>query len=101
MDSGAGKPPASKDRPAIEREATVDPPPQIDLTSEPARASRPASHPPVAPTIGVHFTCCHVYAHLRPPSGRTQWWAHCPRCGARLAVQIDPGGSGDHFVQVG
>ena len=101
MGSDRGKPPASHDQPTSDRESTAEPRPQIDLTSEPAQPARPASRSSVVPTVGIHFTCCHVYAHLRPPAGRTRWWAHCPRCGARLAVQLDADGSGDHFVQVG
>ena len=101
MQSDRGKLPASQNRPTSAQESTVDPPPHIDLTSEPAQTARPVSRSATVPTVGIHFTCCHVYAHLRPPSGRSRWWAHCPRCGARLAVELDPEGPGDHFVQVG
>ncbi len=101
MGSDRSGPPASHDRPTSDQESTVEPHPQIDLTSEPTPPARPVSRSAALPTVGIHFTCCHVYAHLRPPADRTRWWAHCPRCGARLAIELDPEGPEDHFVQVG
>ena len=75
---------------------------RLDLSSEPPNpTSSPPSSPPPSGHIGIHFTCCHVYTHLRPPSGRDHWWAHCPRCGARLRVEIAADGDGDRFIQVG
>jgi hypothetical protein len=51
--------------------------------------------------LGVHFTCCDVYARVYPNRDHTAYVGHCPRCAKRVQFQIGPGGTTSRFFTAG
>ena len=49
--------------------------------------------------IGVTFKCCRVYARIYIDKTRTSFIGWCPRCGAKMEVQISAHGSKQKFFQ--
>ncbi len=72
---------------------------QLDLSSDgPSANSLPGK---AQSFLGVHFTCCDVYARVYPNRDHTAYVGHCPRCAKRVSFQIGPGGTDARFFSVG
>ncbi|MCC6696385.1 MAG: hypothetical protein IT365_12210 [Candidatus Hydrogenedentes bacterium] len=56
---------------------------------------------PVRPFIGIHFTCCGVYARIYLNRQGTAYAGHCPKCAAPLTVKAGPHGSKKRFWTAG
>jgi hypothetical protein len=68
----------------------------LDLSSDaPGRCS--AGEGGEKPFVGVHFTCCEVYARVYPNRDRTAYVGYCPRCAKRISLKIGPGGTDARF----
>lgn len=47
--------------------------------------------------LGVHFTCCDVYARVYPNRNGTAYVGHCPKCAKRVQFKVGPGGTDGRF----
>jgi hypothetical protein len=73
---------------------------QLDLSSDaPAATNRETEKS--GSFLGVHFTCCDVYARVYPNRDRTAYVGHCPRCAKRVDFKIGPGGTDARFFSAG
>jgi hypothetical protein len=77
----------------------------LDVSSD-VPLSRPAQAPADAPAgdrsfLGIHFTCCDVYARIHENREGTAYRGHCPRCGRALEVAIGPEGTNERFFAAG
>jgi hypothetical protein len=72
---------------------------RLDLSSEPPRAPTDGTTPDRR-YLGVHFACCGVYSRIYRNAEQTAYAGHCPRCMARVQVNIAPGGSNQRFFTV-
>jgi hypothetical protein len=72
----------------------------LDLSSD---VSPPSSGPTdeAKPFLGVHFTCCDVYARVYPNRNLTAYVGHCPKCAKRVQFQVGPGGTDARFFTAG
>jgi hypothetical protein len=52
---------------------------------------------PPRPFLGIHFSCCNVYARLYPNRDGTAYEGRCPRCLKQTKVAIGPGGTSARF----
>ncbi len=50
--------------------------------------------------VGVHFTCCDIYARVYVNREETAYEGNCPRCGKRVQLRIGPGGTDARFFTV-
>jgi hypothetical protein len=50
--------------------------------------------------VGVTFKCCRVYTRIYINGKRDAYVGWCPRCGAKLEVEISPHGSKQKFFNV-
>ena len=72
----------------------------LDLTSD-GPLEKSASDAGSKAFLGVHFTCCDVYARVYPNRERTAYVGHCPRCAKRVDFKIGPGGTDARFFSAG
>ena len=49
------------------------------------------------PFLGVHFSCCRVYARVYINCDGTRYLGHCPCCARRVAFKVGPGGTDQRF----
>lgn len=47
--------------------------------------------------LGVHFSCCHVYARVYVNPEGTHYAGFCPRCARPVRFRIGPGGTSERF----
>lgn len=52
---------------------------------------------PPKPHIGMYFKCCSVYARIYLNHDKTAFAGNCPKCGARIRLEVKPGGSDAKF----
>lgn len=71
---------------------------QLDLSSDGAVAN-PSTISHAKPFLGVHFTCCDVYARIYPNQEWSAYVGHCPRCARRIRIPIGPGGTKSRFFK--
>ncbi len=71
----------------------------LDLTSE--TSANNTSAEPAKSFLGVHFTCCEVYARIYPNRGVTAYVGYCPRCAKRVSFEIGHGGTDARFFTAG
>ncbi len=69
---------------------------RLDLTSDPHDGGSPAS---LRPYVGIHFTCCGVYARVYVNREGTAYAGHCPRCARAIRLRIGPEGTDSRFFQ--
>lgn len=72
---------------------------QLDLTS----AYTPQSAGQVEAKncfLGIHFSCCDVYARIYTNRAQTAYVGNCPRCAKRVQLQIGAGGTDSRFFRV-
>ena len=89
---------AMRDRPsgAVQRDETARmESPHFDASSDPARTSDESRRN--RPFLGVHFTCCGIYARIYLDSKRTRYVGYCPKCCRRIEFRVGPGGTNDRF----
>jgi len=55
----------------------------------------PAKEP--RPFIGITFECCRVYTRIYLNGAGTAYVGHCPKCAAKVEIQVAPGGSKAKF----
>ena len=72
----------------------------LDLSSD-APTGRSAGQGGVKQFLGVHFTCCDVYARVYPNRDQTAYVGYCPRCAKRVSFKIGPGGTDARFFSAG
>jgi hypothetical protein len=72
----------------------------LDLSSD-APAGNSASQAGAKKFLGVHFTCCDVYARVYPNRASTAYVGHCPRCAKRVSFKIGPVGTDARFFTAG
>lgn len=53
------------------------------------------------PYIGIHFKCCNVYTRVYLNRDGTAYLGHCPRCTARITVNVSPTGKRSRFWTAG
>jgi hypothetical protein len=73
----------------------------IDLSSDPSPAAGQGSDAGSRRFVGVHFTCCDVYARVYINRRQTAYVGYCPRCSKRIELKIGPGGTDSRFFTVG
>ncbi|MBM4089254.1 MAG: hypothetical protein FJ276_07475 [Planctomycetes bacterium] len=63
---------------------------------------RPTGNRPARgrPYLGVHFSCCGVYARVYVNREDTQYVGNCPRCARHVVFRIGPGGTDARFFTV-
>jgi hypothetical protein len=69
---------------------------RLDLTSDPQdaeSATAPRNY------VGIHFTCCGVYARVYVNREGTAYAGHCPRCAKSVRLRIGPGGTDSRFFR--
>lgn len=44
--------------------------------------------------LGIHFTCCNIYARIHKNKAGTAYVGWCPRCLRKVEVKISRGGDG-------
>lgn len=49
--------------------------------------------------VGVYFDCCNLYARIYRNAAGTQYAGACPRCQARVELDIGPGGTSNRFFR--
>jgi hypothetical protein len=47
--------------------------------------------------VGIHFTCCGVYARIYPNRSETAYEGFCPKCSRKVRLTIGPGGTDRRF----
>jgi hypothetical protein len=52
------------------------------------------------PSLGVKFSCCHVYWRIYLAADGSRFAGHCPKCGFPVSVQVSPTGSDSRFFEV-
>jgi hypothetical protein len=72
----------------------------LDLSSD-SPLEKTASPGGATPFLGVHFTCCDVYARVYPNREGTAYVGHCPRCAKRVQFKVGPGGTDARFFTAG
>lgn len=70
----------------------------LDVSSD--GPENPLSDASAKSFLGVHFTCCDVYARVYPNRDRTAYVGHCPKCAKRVTFKIGPGGTDSRFFTV-
>lgn len=68
----------------------------LDLSNDPT-SSDPQPMRTAKPFLGVHFTCCGVYARVYINSDQTAYVGHCPRCSRRIQFRIGTEGVESRF----
>jgi hypothetical protein len=56
----------------------------------------PPGSGPRRPFLGVHFVNCGMYGRMYKNKEGTAYVGHCPRCGSRINIRIDPQGGTNH-----
>ena len=69
----------------------------LDLTNEPLTAASIDAMRTARPFLGVHFSCCGVYARVYVNADQTAYVGHCPRCSRRVQFRIGAEGSDCRF----
>lgn len=72
---------------------------QLDLTSANAQPSAGQGESK-SRFLGIHFSCCDVYARIYPNRAQTAYVGNCPRCAKRVQLQIGSGGTDCRFFKV-
>jgi hypothetical protein len=70
---------------------------QIDLFSEPPGDPFRGERRENRNFVGIHFTCCDVYARIYKTRDETAYAGHCPRCSRSIRLRIGPGGTNNRF----
>lgn len=77
---------------------------RLDLSSDevpPPAAGQPVQSTGKRPFLGVHFTCCDVYARVYVNRTGDAYQGNCPRCARPVRIGIGPGGTDSRFFSVG
>jgi hypothetical protein len=69
----------------------------LDLTNEPTAAGAAQPMRSARPFLGVHFSCCGVYARVYINADQTAYVGHCPRCSRRIQFRIGAEGVESRF----
>ena len=70
----------------------------LDLSSD---SPAPQGQGGAKPFLGVHFTCCEVYARVYPNRDQSAYVGHCPRCARQVKFLIGQGGTEARFFTAG
>ncbi|TWT86761.1 hypothetical protein Mal64_35910 [Pseudobythopirellula maris] len=71
---------------------------QLDLASggsTPGRAAHGAEGQ--NPFVGVHFTCCDIYARVYRNHKQDAYAGNCPKCAKPIRLKIGAGGTSSRF----
>ncbi len=69
----------------------------LDLTSEPGPDRDSPQSGQGRRFVGIHFTCCDVYARVYINANKTAYLGNCPRCARRIEILIGPDGTSSRF----
>ncbi len=70
----------------------------LDLSSQP-EADAAGGAGGARPWIGINFDCCGVYARIYRNREGTLYSGRCPKCLAKVEVQVGPGGTSQRLFR--